>query len=55
MAQHPLPLFPRLDISQLDHTAVMHSLPVPSVSLHASPSYPSIFIILYIILYYIII
>jgi len=43
MAQHPLPLFPRLDMSQFEHTAVMHPRPVPSVSLHASPSYPSIY------------
>lgn len=43
MVQQPLPLFPRLDMSQIEHTAVVHPLPVPTASLHAGTSYPNIY------------
>jgi hypothetical protein len=40
MVQQPFPLFPRLDMSQLEHTAIIHPpLPVLSTSFPASPSY----------------
>jgi len=41
--QQPLPLFPRLDMSQIEHTTIMHPLPVPTASLHASVSYPRMY------------
>jgi hypothetical protein len=43
MVQQPLPLFPRLDMSQIENTAFVHPLPVPTASLHAGTSYPRMY------------
>ena len=43
MVQQPLPLFPHLDMSQIEHTAIVHPLPIPTASLHAGASYPRVF------------